>query len=183
MRKVAGGGFTERLFGHVNTGALLRIEGPLGQFVYREDTTPVLMIAGGTGFAPLKSMLRHLIEKGPQRDVHLYWGARQVQDLYEEPRVLEWVRRHPYLKFTAVLSDATQADATHAHAPHRRLGWVHEVVLQDYPRLEGFDVYTAGPPALIEAIRANFLSHGLSEDRLHFDSFDYAPQAPAAVKS
>jgi CDP-4-dehydro-6-deoxyglucose reductase, E3 len=178
VRKVAGGGFTERLFGHVNTGALLRIEGPLGQFVYREGSTPVLMIAGGTGFAPLNSMLRHILEKGAQRDVHLYWGARNVQDLYEEPLVLEWVRRHPHLKFTAVLSEATQADA-----PHRRLGWVHEVVLQDYPRLEGFDVYAAGPPALIEAIRTNFPSRGLSDDRLHFDSFDYAPRTPAAVKS
>jgi len=173
VRKVAGGGFTERLFSHVNTGALLRIEGPLGQFVYREGSTAIVMIAGGTGFAPLKSMLRHILEKGPPRDVHLYWGARHVQDLYEESLVLEWLRQHPRLKFTAVLSEAAQADAS-----HRRLGWVHEVVLQDYPRLEGLDVYTAGPPALIEAIRASFPARGLSEDRLHFDSFDYAPPAP-----
>ena len=172
VRKVAGGGFTERLFGHVHTGALLRIEGPMGQFVYREGRTPVLMIAGGTGFAPLKSMLRHLLEKGPRREVHLYWGARQLQDLYEEPLVMEWLQRHPTLKFTAVLSEATEAGA-----PHRRLGWVHAVVLQDYPRLDDFDVYAAGPPALIEAIRASFPAHGLSADRLHFDSFDYAPPA------
>jgi CDP-4-dehydro-6-deoxyglucose reductase len=170
VRKVAGGGFTERLFGHVNTGALLRIEGPMGQFIYREGATPVIMIAGGTGFAPLKSMLRHILEKGPGRDVHLYWGARQARDLYEEPLVLEWVRKHPRLRFTAVLSDTAEAGA-----PHRRLGWVHEAVLQDYPRLEEFDVYAAGPPALIEAIRATFPAHGLAEQRLHFDSFDYAP--------
>jgi CDP-4-dehydro-6-deoxyglucose reductase len=176
VRKVVGGGFTQRLFGHVNTGALLRIEGPMGQFVYREGSMPVLMIAGGTGFAPLKSMLRHILEKGPQRDVHLYWGARQLQDLYEEPLVLEWVRRHPKLKFTAVLSEASDAGAS-----HRRLGWVHEVVLADYPRLDAFDVYAAGPPALIEAIRATFPPRGLSEDRLHFDSFDYAPPAAPAA--
>jgi len=172
VRKVSGGGFTERLFGHVNTGALLRIEGPMGQFIYREGGTPLLMIAGGTGFAPLKSMLRHLLERGPPREVHLYWGARQLQDLYEEPLVMEWLQRHPTLKFTAVLSEATEPGA-----PHRRLGWVHEVVLQDYPRLEEFDVYAAGPPALIEAIRASFPAHGLSAERLHFDSFDYAPPA------
>jgi CDP-4-dehydro-6-deoxyglucose reductase len=177
VRRVAGGGFTERLFGHVDTGALLRIEGPLGQFVYREGSNPLLMIAGGTGFAPLKSMLRHILEKappqGPARDVHLYWGARRAQDLYEEPLVLEWVRRYPSLKFTAVLSEAGEAGA-----PHRRLGWVHEVVLADYPSLEDFDVYAAGPPALIEAIRGSFPPHGLSQGRLHFDSFDYAPAAP-----
>ncbi len=173
VRKVAGGGFTERLFGPVSTGALLRIEGPLGQFVYREGSNPLLMIAGGTGFAPLKSMLRHLLEKGPPREVHLYWGARQVHDLYEEALALEWARRHPCLKFTAVLSEASEAGA-----PHRRLGWVHEVVLADYPRLDDFDVYAAGPPALIEAIRASFPARGLSDARLHFDSFDYAPAAP-----
>ena len=179
VRKVAGGGFTERLFGHVGTGALLRVEGPMGQFIYRDGLSPVLMVAGGTGFAPLKSMLRHILEKTPGRDVHLYWGARQPQDLYEEALVLEWMRLHPRLKFTAVLSETDAADAD-----HRRVGWVHEVVLADYPKLEKYDVYAAGPPALIEAIRASFPAHGLTEDRLHFDSFNYAPPATrAAVKS
>jgi len=170
VRKVKGGGFTERLFGHVGTGALLRVEGPMGQFVYRAGSTPIVMIAGGTGFAPLKAMLRHILEKGPMRDVHLYWGARQPIDVYEEALVLQWQREHPRLKFTVVLSEASSADAA-----HRRLGWVHEAVLQDYPRLDALDVYTAGPPALIEAIRASFPQRGLTADRLHFDSFDYAP--------
>src|SRR6185437_2685537 len=137
--------------------------------------TPVLMIAGGTGFAPLKSMLRHILEKGPPREVHLYCGARQPQDLYEEALVLEWQQRHPGLRFTAVLSDASEPGA-----PHRRLGWVHAQVLRDYPSLAGVDVYTAGPPALIEAIRSSFPQHGLSADRLHFDSFDYAPPVSGA---
>jgi CDP-4-dehydro-6-deoxyglucose reductase len=170
VRRVAGGGFTEKLFGHYGTGALLRIEGPLGQFVYRPGSSPILMIAGGTGFAPLKSMLRHILEKSPGRDVHLYWGARHPTDVYEEARVLGWQQQHPRLKFTAVLSEATVASAG-----HHRLGWVHQIVLEDYPRLEAFDVYAAGPPALIEAIRAAFPARGLAEERLHFDSFDYAP--------
>ena len=88
-------------------GALLRIEGPVGQFTYRPGAAPLLMIAGGTGFAPLKSMLRHVLETGIPRDVHLYWGARHVRDLYEEALVLEWVRRYPQLRFTAVLSEAS----------------------------------------------------------------------------
>jgi len=175
VRRVPGGGFTERLFGaNLHTGSLLRIEGPLGQFIYRPGAGPVLMIAGGTGFAPLKSMLRHILEDGSDngRDLHLYWGARQPPDLYEESTALTWARRYPRFHFHAVLSESTRADA----GPHRRLGWVHEAVLADHPDLTGFEVYAAGPPAMIEAIRASFPEHGLNRDRLYFDSFDYAPR-------
>jgi len=178
VRRVNGGGFSERLFGaaagvgSLGTGALLRIEGPIGQFSYREGLGPVLMVAGGTGFAPLKSMLRHMLETGIRRDLHLYWGARHTQDLYEEALVLEWARRHPQLKFTAVLSEASAAEAA-----HHRAGWVHEAVLADYPELARFEVYAAGPPAMIEAMRTHFPRHGLSAERLYFDSFDYAPDA------
>jgi len=179
VRRVSGGGFTERLFGAaaagadaaaIAVGALLRIEGPVGQFSYREGAGPALMIAGGTGFAPLKSMLRHVLETGIHRDIYLYWGARQARDVYEEARVLEWVRRCPQLKFTAVLSEASAAAPSHT-----RIGWVHEAVLADHPDLAGFEVYAAGPPAMIEAIRASFPRHGLPPERLYFDSFDYAP--------
>jgi CDP-4-dehydro-6-deoxyglucose reductase len=173
VRRVAGGGFTAGLFGSAAVGSpvgsLLRIEGPIGQFVYRESQSPLLMIAGGTGFAPLKSMLRHILEGGIDRPIHLYWGARQPQDVYEENLVLQWAQRNPQLRFTAVLSEATET-----HAPHHELGWVHEVVLRDFPDLAPFDVYAAGPPALIEAIRAKFPRQGLRKDRLFFDSFDYA---------
>jgi len=175
VRRVQGGGFTERLFtDSLHSGSLLRVEGPLGQFVYRPGAGPVIMIAGGTGFAPLKSMLRHILEDGSdnRRDIHLYWGARQPPDLYEEATALIWARRHPSFHFSTVLSDSSPAEA----GPERRLGWVHEAVLADHPDLTGFEVYAAGPPAMIEAIRASFPEHGLSRDRLYFDSFDYAPE-------
>ena len=132
------------------------------------------MIAGGTGFAPLKSMLRHVLETGKRRDLHLYWGAREASDLYEEARVLDWLQRHPRLHFTAVLSAADAATGA-----HRRVGWVHEAVLADHQSLEDFEVYAAGPPAMIEAIRATFPARGLQAGRLYFDSFDYAPDARA----
>lgn len=207
VRRVAGGGFTEKLFGAgsagaaLGLGALLRIEGPVGQFVYRESDRPALFIAGGTGFAPLKSMLRHMLERGgavkpshPAADagslasgaasgtraLHLFWGARKAADVYEEALVQEWVRVHPRLKFTVVLSEAPAAAAA-----HHRLGLVHEAVLAEYPRLEEYDVYAVGPPAMIEAIRESFPAHGLPPERLYFDSFDYAPRAqtlpPAAA--
>ena len=179
VRRVAGGGFTQRLFGSpadgapaLGPGALLRIEGPMGQFSYQGGTSPIIMVGGGTGFAPLKSMLRHVLETGIRRDIHFYWGARHVADLYEEQRVLGWTRSHSQLKFTAVLSEATSAEAT-----HHRTGWVHDAVLADYPDLSAFEVYAAGPPAMIEAMRSSFPRHGLSPQRLYFDSFDYAPDA------
>ena len=179
VRRVAGGGFTQRLFGSAADGApalgpgsLLRIEGPMGQFSYQGGTSPIIMVGGGTGFAPLKSMLRHVLETGIRRDIHFYWGARHVADLYEEQRVLGWTVSHSQLKFTAVLSEATRAEAT-----HHRTGWVHDAVLADYPDLSAFEVYAAGPPAMIEAMRSSFPRHGLSPQRLYFDSFDYAPDA------
>ncbi len=176
VRRVPGGGFTEGLFSTSPAGSLLRIEGPIGQFVYQESSSPLLMIAGGTGFAPLKSMLRHILEGGIDRPIHLYWGARQPRDVYEDRQVLEWVRRNPQMRFTVVLSEAT-----HTSAPHHRLGWVHEAVLADHPSLEPFDVYAAGPPALIEAIRTSFPPRGVRQDRLFFDSFDYADDGTATA--
>jgi CDP-4-dehydro-6-deoxyglucose reductase len=173
VRHVPGGGFTSTLFEKLRAGALLRIEGPIGQFIYRDSTAPAVLIAGGTGFAPIKSILRHALERGSKRPLHLYWGARHSVDLYEEQTLLEWMRQHSNLTFTAVLSDAS---AEEAEADHRRTGWVHEAVLADYPNLTGVDVYAAGPPAMVEAIRATFPAHGLAEERLHFDSFDYAPR-------
>ena len=171
VRRVPGGGFTERLFGPLHAGALLRIEGPVGQFTYRQGSGPVLMIAGGTGFAPLKSMLRHILEGAadgkPTREIHLYWGARQPSDVYEEALVHDWTARYPQLHFTTVLSES---------GPGRR-GWVHEAVLADHPDLSAFEVYAAGPPAMVEAIRSTFPRQGLRPERLYFDSFDYAPDA------
>ena len=179
VRRVSGGGFTERLFGTggagespLAVGSLLRIEGPIGQFSYREGRAPMLMVAGGTGFAPLKSILRHVLETGLRREIHFYWGARHVHDLYERVRMLEWARRHPPLSFTAVLSEASATEAARS-----RVGLVHAAVLADHPDLSGFEAYAAGPPAMIEAIRASFPRHGLPAERLYFDSFDYAPDS------
>ncbi|MBV8784060.1 MAG: 2Fe-2S iron-sulfur cluster binding domain-containing protein [Gammaproteobacteria bacterium] len=175
VRRVAGGDFTARLFGAdppLEAGSLLRIEGPVGQFVYRAGSGPMVLIAGGTGFAPIKSILRHVLEKGIARPVHLYWGARTAADLYEDAQVLEWMHRHAgQLSYCAVLSEGAPA------AAHHRRGWVHEALFADHPDLSAFEVYAAGPPALIEALRALGPRHGLPPERLYFDSFDYAPDS------
>lgn len=163
----AGGEFTERLFTNLREGSLLRIEGPIGQFVYRDGARPVLLVAGGTGFAPLKSILRHMLERGVDRSVHLYWGARTVADVYEEPLLTEWVGKYPQFGFTVVLSEAGGA---------HRTGWVHEAVLADHADLTPFEIYAAGPPAMVEAIRGSFPLRGAVSEYLYFDSFDYSPR-------
>ena len=178
MRRVSGGGFTGQLFGEAGSGpalaqgALLKIEGPVGQFIYRagqragaDDRRRHRLRAAEVDAAP-RAGDRH------PRDIHLYWGARHARDLYEEALVLEWVQRYPQLRFTAVLSEAPAAEAA-----HQRTGFVHEAVLADHPILAGMQVYAAGPPAMIEAIRATFPGRGLPPDQLYFDSFDYAPDS------
>src|SRR5581483_10521820 len=114
-------------------------------------------------------MLRHALERHSTRELHLFWGARTPSDLYEEELVCEWARRYPQLRFCAVLSEASGA-----RAAHRRTGLVHEAVLADFASLAPFQVYAAGPPAMIEAIRGSFPARGLPPGELHFDSFDYA---------
>ena len=174
VRRVLGGAFTTQVFESLRRGALLRIEGPLGQFCYRppEPGTaagPLLLVAGGTGFAPLKAILRHLLETGVPRPVFLYWGARSAADLYEEAWVLECARRFEELRFVPVLSDPGAGTGS-----TMRTGFVHEAVLQDFPDLSGFDVYAAGPPALVAAVRASLPMHGLDPGRLYVDAFEYA---------
>jgi CDP-4-dehydro-6-deoxyglucose reductase len=176
VRRVPEGAFTRRLFDELTQGALLRIELPIGQFIYQSDSRPMLAIAGGTGFAPLKSMLRHLLEteSADARPVHLFWGARTRRDLYEQALVLDWVACYAQFKFTAVVSEEAVADDDVSTS--LQSGWVHEAVLRTYPVLTPFAVYAAGPPQMIEAIRASFPRAGLDPTQLFFDSFDYAPR-------
>ncbi|MBK6598822.1 MAG: 2Fe-2S iron-sulfur cluster binding domain-containing protein [Proteobacteria bacterium] len=111
VRLAPGGGFSEWLFREATVGTLLRIEGPISQFVYQDSDRPKLLVAGGTGFAPLKSILRHMLERrlaGMPRAVRrleFFWGARTVDDIYELPLLAQWAARHPELTVTPVLSD------------------------------------------------------------------------------
>jgi CDP-4-dehydro-6-deoxyglucose reductase, E3 len=168
VRRVVGGEFTDKLFHAENRNALLSIEGPLGQFIYRASPAPMLLVGGGTGLAPLLSMLRHVIENGIDRDMHLYWGVRGEQDLYAQQTLERLLRKAPRLRYTPVLSEA-------AAGWRGRTGWVHEAPVQDIADLAGFEVYMAGPPAMIGAARRAFEAQGVARSRIFFDSFDYAP--------
>jgi CDP-4-dehydro-6-deoxyglucose reductase len=178
VRRASSGGFTGQLFDEMSVGTLLRIEGPLGQFWFRGESerTP-LMIGGGTGYAPLRAMLRALVAAGDRRPVTLYWGGRQQADLYEHDW-LSALEQRPSFTYRPVLSGLPGEE------PHwaGRTGLVHEAVLADITDLSGHDVYASGPPAMIEAIRAEFPRHGLARERLYFDSFDYAPDTLAKLR-
>lgn len=178
VRHVAGGDFTHRVFTDLNEGSLLRVEGPLGTFVPREHSErPMIFVAGGTGFAPIKTLIEHFLHLGTRRPMSLYWGARTPQELYLRDLPEAWTREHSGLRFVPVISDSEQVQATGSE----RRGFVHEAVLQDHPDMSRFDVYMSGPPALIDAGRRSFVQAGLPEDRLYYDSFDYAPDILAQI--
>jgi CDP-4-dehydro-6-deoxyglucose reductase len=173
VRQVAGGDFSRRVFGALDRGEVLWAEGPRGAFVPHEDSErPLLFVAGGTGFAPIKALIEHFLALGTRRSMRLYWGARTAAELYLRGVATRWAERTPRFSFVPV-SERGAADR------RLRRGRVDEVVLADLPDLSGFDVYLSGPPALIEAGRLRFVAAGLPEDRLFFDSYADAPQVLA----
>jgi CDP-4-dehydro-6-deoxyglucose reductase len=170
VRRVPQGKFTSQVFETMKEKDLLRFRGPLGTFFVREDSDrPLLFVAGGTGFAPIQGMLAHAFAGGVTRPMHLFWGVRAQRDLYRDARIREWVLTHPGFRYTPVLSDPAPEDRWSG-----RTGWVHEAVVADYPDLSGFDVYASGPPPMIAALRQATRAHGLPEDRLFYDSFEFA---------
>jgi CDP-4-dehydro-6-deoxyglucose reductase len=179
VRRVPGGEFTEFVFTRLKPKSLLRLEGPLGGFFWRPpEGREAVLIAGGTGFAPLKAMLLQAFSAGDERRMHLYWGARARADLYELALARAWAAERPRLRFTAVLSDPAPEDAWAGAT-----GLVHRAVLADYPELADCEVYMSGPPAMIEAGQREFPGRGLDPARLFFDSFDYAPDVLARIAS
>jgi CDP-4-dehydro-6-deoxyglucose reductase len=168
VRRVAGGRFSTEVFERLAPGALLRVQGPLGRFAVADGTRPLLMVAGGTGLAPLQSMVEHLIAAGDARPLTVYWGVRAERDLYRRALVEGWPARHPRLAVTLVLSEP---DA----GWRGRRGLVHEAVLADLgAALAGHAVHVAGPPAMCAAARSAFLAAGLPGEALRFDAFEPA---------
>lgn len=178
VRHVPGGRFTTEVFHKLHEGALLRLQGPLGRFVLRsESTRPMLMVAGGTGFAPIKAMLRHLWEQLQQsRAVTFYWGVRARRDLYADAWLREQTRSHPGFDYIPVLSEPGPDDAWAG-----RTGWVHDAVIADHPDLGRFDIYLSGPPPMIDAARKAFPAAGADPARMFSDAFDFAPEVRAAL--
>ncbi|HEX7814532.1 2Fe-2S iron-sulfur cluster-binding protein [Dyella sp.] len=175
VRHVAGGGFTSWVKDGLAEGDRLRLEAPLGTFVPREDSErPIILMAGGTGFAPVKAIVEHFLELSSRRSLDVYWGVRDAGDLYLRAMAEAWRHQHPNLRFTAVVSEPQLADGL-------RTGFVHEAVLEDHPDLSGFDLYMSGPPPMIAAGKSLFAQAGLPAERLFYDSYDYAPDVIASI--
>jgi CDP-4-dehydro-6-deoxyglucose reductase len=147
---------------------ILRIEGPYGSFYLREDSqAPMILLASGTGFAPIKALIEHMQHKGITRPATLYWGGRRPSDLYMSDWVEEHVKAMSNLTYVPVVSDALPEDAWIG-----RTGFVHQAVLQDHPDLSSFQVYACGAPIVVDSARADYLGKaGLPEEAFFADSF------------
>lgn len=179
IRHVPDGLFTNHVFSAMKVRDILRLKGPLGSFFIREDSDkPMIFIAGGTGFAPIKGMLEHAFAAHMDREMVLYWGARTLKDLYMAALPQRWAAEHPNFSFVPVLSNPAAGDAWQG-----RTGHVHTAVLGDFADLSGYQVYACGAPVMIDSAREAFTrTRSLPEDEFFADSFVYAADAaPAAA--
>ena len=173
IRLVPGGRFTEQVFTGMKPKDIMRIKGPMGSFFLRESDKPILFLAGGTGFAPIKSILEHAFQHEIDRQMVLYWGAKSLPDLYLPDLPGQWQQAHANFTFIPVLSEARPEDNWQG-----RQGFVHQAILADFADLSGYQVYACGAPPMIEAARRDFTAKGLPEDEFYSDAFAY--QTPPA---
>ncbi|MDR2209090.1 MAG: CDP-6-deoxy-delta-3,4-glucoseen reductase [Azoarcus sp.] len=171
VRRIPGGFFTSHVFESMRLRDILRIEGPHGSFWLREKSDkPIVMLGGGTGFAPLKGLVEHAIHLGLERPVTFYWGARTPTGLYLHEMAQSWQSMLPQFRYIPVISDIHQNGNWSG-----RQGLVHEAVLADFADLSQYEVYVCGAPPMIEAARHSFIhTRGLPDDAFYFDSFTFA---------
>ena len=174
IRHLPGGLFTDPLFGQASDGKqikekdILRFEGPLGSFFLREDSKkPIIFLASGTGFAPIKSMLMHIKEKKIEREIYFYWGGRRPMDLYMDSLCQEFTHTIPGFRYIPVISEALSQDHWTG-----RVGFVHHAVMGDFPDLSQYQVYACGAPIVIQSARTDFAKEcRLPEEEFFADSF------------
>ncbi len=170
IRYYKGGLFSEMAFNALPENSLLRLHGPLGEFSLDiENERPVIMVAGGTGFSPIKSLIEFSLQENRKQPIHLYWGSRDKAGLYLHELAEQFAQEHEHIHYEAVLSE--QDDNWLG-----KTGWVHDAVLNDFDDLTEHDVYACGPPPMIKAIRDSFSDKGLNLDRFFCDSFEFAAE-------
>jgi len=168
IRHMPGGRFTDLVFGSMKERDIVRIEGPMGSFFLREDSEkPMVLLASGTGFAPVKALIEHMQERKITRPATLFWGGRRPHDLYMD----DWVRAQcavmPQLSYVPVVSDALPEDNWRG-----RTGFVHQAVLEDIPDMSGYQVYACGAPVVVDSAQRDFSDlAGLDEAEFFADAF------------
>ena len=168
-----GGPFSDYVFNRLKQKDILRFQGPLGTFFLREDSDkPIVLLASGTGFAPIKAIVDHALHQGIARPMTLYWGGRVRGDLYMNALAERWQKEHA-IRYVPVLSEARVEDAWSG-----RTGFVHRAVMEDLPDLSPYQVYACGAPVMVEAAHADFTSRcRLPDEEFFSDSF-----TPAAAE-
>jgi len=172
IRHVPGGAFTTQVFTTMKARDILRFEGPFGSFFLRDESAkPLILLAGGTGFAPIKAIVEKMIADGNPRPCHIYWGAKARVDLYQNALAEGWAAQHASLRYIPVLSEPAADDAWTG-----RTGFVHQAVLADFPDLSGHQVYACGSPLMIDVARRDFVSQcSLPEEEFFADAFTFSP--------
>ena len=168
IRHMPGGLFTDQLFSTLKEKDILRFEGPLGTFFLREDSQkPILMLASGTGFAPIKAMIDHWAHQQSTRPITLYWGGRRPADLYMNALCEEWAKTLPNFRYIPVISDALPEDKWTG-----RTGFVHKAVMHDLQNLSDYQVYACGAPIMVESAQRDFVAEcKLPNEEFFADSF------------
>jgi CDP-4-dehydro-6-deoxyglucose reductase len=168
IRHMPGGKFTDQVFTTLKEKDILRMEGPFGSFFLREDSDkPMVLLASGTGFAPIKAILEEMRFKGIARPAVLYWGCRSREDLYLHDWVLDFASQMPQLRYVPVLSDPRDSDTWTG-----RTGFVHHAVMADFPDLSAYQVYACGAPVMVESAQRDFVERcGLPPEEFLADSF------------
>ncbi|MBK6356171.1 MAG: CDP-6-deoxy-delta-3,4-glucoseen reductase [Betaproteobacteria bacterium] len=170
IRHVPGGLFTEQVFSTQKVRDILRFNGPHGTFYLREDSKkPMILLAGGTGFAPIKAIVEHAIAEQCERPMFIYWGAKARVDLYQNALPEKWAAEHANISYVPVLSEPAASDDWAG-----RTGFVHQAVLADFPDLSGYQVYACGAPVMIDAAKRDFMAQGMPEEEFFADAFTFS---------
>lgn len=170
VRYYQDGLFSEYVFHKLQEQELLYFSGPTGNFFFHSDgSKPIIMVAGGTGFAPIKSIIEHLLYTACDRSVYFYWGARQEKDLYLHELVRSWADQYETFNYVPVLSQLEDVELWSG-----RRGMVDQAVLADFADLSGYEVYACGPPSMVQAVHDGCIAQGLPAALFYSDPFEFA---------
>lgn len=170
IRIVPEGHYSPYVLNHLKVKDILRIQGPFGTYFLRTDEQrPIIMVAGGTGFAPIKGLIEEALEINHNQAIHLFWGARAKADLYLDDLAQQWAEEHAHIQYTPVLSEPKDEDNWQGET-----GFVHEAVARAYDDVSAYSVYASGPPIMTDSVQAALIEKQLDTDYYHSDAFDYA---------